>query len=198
MLRVRLPDAVTTWRLDARGITASQSVGQAALQTLSSRDIVVRPVAPRFFLEGDSLKVGVVVNDTLDRPVSVRLFTSASGLTLHARPVVMRIPARGERLVLWPATVPNGSVARLTFWVVPSTPGVQGDAVRIRLPVHPPLTDETVATAGQVFGSIKQEVIVPPDAVPRPGALTVQMAPPSLSSDLPSVNRTRLSRTGFR
>lgn len=175
-LRLRLPDDTTTWRLDARGITGGQSVGQANLRTLSTKDIVVRPVAPRFFLQGDSLKVGAVVNDNLQRPVNVAVSVSASGVGLASKTVSVRVPARGERLILWPASVPETGSARLTFRAVPSTPGVQGDAVQIRLPVHPPLTDETVATAGQVFGSIKQYVVVPANAVPRPGALTVQVS----------------------
>jgi uncharacterized protein YfaS (alpha-2-macroglobulin family) len=85
------------------------------------------------------------------------------------------VPAHGERLLLWQVTVPESSVARLTFRASPSSSSVQGDAVAVTLPVHPPLTAETVATSGQVFGSVQQPVAVPADALSKPGALTVEV-----------------------
>jgi uncharacterized protein YfaS (alpha-2-macroglobulin family) len=176
-LHLKLPDNATTWRLDARGVTVDQRVGQARLSTLATKDFLVRPVVPRFLVEGDTLQLGAILNDNLGRPVDARVSVAASGLTIRSGPAArVRVPAHGERLLLWQVNVPQGSIARLTFIAAPSTGGVQGDAVRLTLPVHPPLTDETVATAGQVFGGMKQLIIVPRNAVPRPGALTVQVS----------------------
>jgi len=176
-LRLRLPDNATTWRLDARAISLDQSVGQAQLHTLASKDLLLRPVTPRFLLQGDRLQAGAILNNNLGRPITASVSVRATGLTVgraSARQVM--VPAHGERLVLWPATVPGGSGARLTFRAVPGSSAVQGDAVQVSLPIHQPLTDETVATAGQVYGATRQMVVVPRDAVRRPGALTVQIS----------------------
>jgi alpha-2-macroglobulin len=78
--------------------------------------------------------------------------------------------------VEWQGRVPQRNSASLTFAASPTASGVEGDAVRISVPVHPPLTDETVATAGQVYGDIKQYVIVPRNAVSQPGSLWVQVS----------------------
>jgi len=176
-VRVRLPDNLTTWRLDARAVTAGYAVGQARLDTLSTQDIVLRPVMPRFFLQGDTVRLGAVVNNNLSQPVAARVSLAVSGLTVPSDGAQsVTVPAHGERLVTWQARVPEGSAARVTLTVTPSTAGVQGDAVRLTLPVHPPLTAETVSASGQVFSSIRQDVMAPADAASSPGALTVQVS----------------------
>jgi alpha-2-macroglobulin len=174
-VRVHLPDNTTTWQLDARGLTTSQAVGQATAKTLATRDLVLRPVLPRFFVQGDHLRVGVVLNNNLAKTVTARVTLSATGLTLQAKPVTVTLPAKGEHLILFPATVPTSVAAVLTARAVPSTPGVAGDAVQLPVPVHAPLTDETTATTGQVYSSTRQMVIVPKNAVTSPGALTVSV-----------------------
>lgn len=174
--RIKLPDNATTWRLDARGVTAQESVGQGQLQTLATQDLVLRPMLPRFFSEGDHLEVGTVLNNNLGRPVSARVSITARGLRLPDTTRTVHLPAHGEQLLTWPAGVPQTGSAVILIEARSLTSGVRGDAVRVQVPVHPPLTDETVATSGQVYGSTQQFVIVPRNAVSVPGALTVQVS----------------------
>lgn len=175
-VRVTLPDNFTTWRLLARGVTAGFRVGQATLRTLSTRDVVLRPVVPRFFLQGDRLRVGVVVNNDTSRPARLRVSVRASGISISGSKRTIVIPGGGERLARWKAAVPGSQRATLTFAEAPAAGSRSGYSVQVRVPVHPPLTEEVVATAGQVFGSTKQEVVVPPDAASRPGDLTIQLS----------------------
>ncbi|MBV9278716.1 MAG: Ig-like domain-containing protein, partial [Chloroflexi bacterium] len=114
VVHLTLPDNATTWRLDVRGLTADQRVGQAQLRTLATQDLVLRPVLPRFLLEGDRLQLGTVLNNNLRRPVSVRVSLAARGLSILSRPdSALTVPARGERLLFWRVSVPVGSRARL-------------------------------------------------------------------------------------
>jgi len=176
-LRVRLPDNTTTWRLDARGATLQQNVGQANIRTLASQDVVLRPALPRFLTQGDRLQIVTLLNNRLAHAVSARVSLSAPGLRVQSgASQTTQVPAHGERKIAWTATVPIGNTASILFRAVSLTPGVQGDAVRLSLPIHPPLTDETVATSGQVYSVIKQMVIVPAHAVSIRGALTVRVA----------------------
>lgn len=52
-LTVTLPDNLTTWRLDARGLTADTLVGQSTVDIVASKPLLIRPVTPRFFVVGD-------------------------------------------------------------------------------------------------------------------------------------------------
>lgn len=175
-VRVRLPDNFTTWRLDARGVTAGYRVGQARLLTLSTRDIVLRPVAPRFFLQGDTVRIGAVVNNDTSRPARLMLRLQAAGLHVPVSARHTTIPAHGERFVTWKATVLESSGATLTYSATPRSAAEPSYSVRIRVPVHPPLTEEVVAASGQVFGSMKQAVLVPAGARSKPGSLTVDIS----------------------
>lgn len=176
-ISLTLPDNTTTWRMDARAVSAREQVGEGSTRTLVTQDLILRPVLPRFLVQGDTLQVGAILNNTLDQPVQASISLAAHGLTLqaaHPRPVT--VPAHGERAVSWPASVPISHTAQFTFIARPRAAGVKGDAVRLSLPVHPPLTDETVATAGTVLAAQRQVVIVPRRAVTRPGSLTVQVS----------------------
>jgi uncharacterized protein YfaS (alpha-2-macroglobulin family) len=176
-VRLTLPDNTTTWRMDARAIAADEKVGGATTKTLVTQDIIVRPALPRFFLEGDSLKVGTVVNNNLGRAVPLTVSVHATGISISgSSSQAVSVPAHGEKLLLWPANVPVSTSATLTFAAQPADSGIRGDAVAMSVPVHPPLTDETTATSGQVFDAARQYVVVPGNAVARPGALTIRVS----------------------
>ncbi len=175
-VHVMLPDNFTTWQLTARGVTAGYRVGQATLRTVSTRDVVLRPVTPRFFLQGDKLRVGAVVNNDTSRPAHLRVSLHASGLSTSAGSHVVVIPGNGERLVIWKASVPAASRATLRFSEAPVAGSGQGYSVQVGIPVHLPLTEEVAATSGQVFGSTRQEIIVPAGAAARPGDLTIRLS----------------------
>jgi alpha-2-macroglobulin len=190
-VHLKLPDNATTWRLDARGVTAGHSVGQGRIETLATQDLVLRPVLPRFFLQGESVRLGAILNNNLGRAVTARISASTSGIALcvmrnascgaaggdlAGNAVSVTVPAHGERLVTWRGTVGTGTSVRFTVRAVPASSGVRGDAVLLAIPVHPPLTDETVAASGQIYGGIRQMIIVPRNAVSHPGELTVQLS----------------------
>ncbi len=50
---LRLPDSLTTWMVDLRGVTADSLVGQASAELITSKPLLVRPVTPRFLVAGD-------------------------------------------------------------------------------------------------------------------------------------------------
>ncbi len=50
---VQLPDNLTTWRLAAKAVTDSTQVGEAVTDTVATKELQIRPIAPRFFTAGD-------------------------------------------------------------------------------------------------------------------------------------------------
>ncbi len=51
-VQVTLPDNLTTWTMDARAATDDTLVGQSKTDIIATKDLLVRPVLPRFFIEG--------------------------------------------------------------------------------------------------------------------------------------------------
>ena len=70
-VKVRLPDNLTTWVADARGITTDSRVGGAVLELVSSKDLLIRPQLPRFVVAGDLLSVNAIVNNNSSKNLSV-------------------------------------------------------------------------------------------------------------------------------
>src|SRR5690606_1493117 len=82
---VTLPDNLTTWRLDARAVTGDDDVmlvGQATYDLLSTKPVLIRPVTPRYFVVGDQVALGAVVNNNSDDDLSVEVTLQAVGVTL--------------------------------------------------------------------------------------------------------------------
>ena len=191
---VELPDNLTTWRLGARGITADTLVGQTHLDVISSKDLLVRPVAPRFFVVGDQAELAAVVHNNTDFPLEANLVFEADGLQIAGpgEGLCCSIPANDNTKVTWQVTVKDVPEVTLRFRarsvdqaVNARTAGVGApgralaDAIEITLPVFRSATPEVVATAGQFEddGQRLEAVILPPGHDPAQGELSIQVDP---------------------
>ena len=188
---VTLPDNLTTWRMQARGITADTKVGRAEADVLSTLDLLVRPVLPRFFVVGDEAQIATIVHNNTAQPLEAEVSISLEGLalvapdavspaTLHSQTV--NIPAEDKAKVTWQVKALPGEQAKVRMWATagdPSADSGQGlhDGREDVLPVYHYSTPETVATAGHLAEpGMRQEMIQLPRAYdPDQGELTVQI-----------------------
>ncbi len=74
-----LPDNLTTWQLDLRGITEDSLVGQAAAEILTSKDMLIRPVIPRFLVAEDHILLGAVIHNNTEASLDIRVSLEAQG-----------------------------------------------------------------------------------------------------------------------
>ena len=187
-VQVRLPDNLTTWSLDARAITSDSKAGQAKNEILSTKPLLIRPVSPRFFVVGDSVTLGAVVNNNTSADIQAAVTLEARGVTLSdSAPQQVTIPAKGSTRVNWIVTVDDAPSAVLTFAVKDS--GAQGltDSSKPGLATAPdqgiPIlhyaSPETVATAGDVSEPGKKlEIVALPERLDTgQGQLDVQVDP---------------------
>jgi uncharacterized protein YfaS (alpha-2-macroglobulin family) len=174
---VELPDNLTTWRMGAKGITAETLVGEADVDIISTKDLLVRTVAPRFFVVGDEAELAAVVHNNTSQALNVEVAFEATGLQVGtALRQKVSIPANDKVKVTWPVEVTDASEATLLF-------GAKGDgyadAVEITLPVYRYSTPEVVATAGtfDADGQRVEAVALPPSYDPTQGELSVHLDP---------------------
>jgi len=197
-ISLTLPDNLTTWQVDVRGLTADTRVGQALTQVVATKEVLVRPVTPRFLVAGDhALLAAVVQNNTAsDLPAEVSL--QASGFAIDdgqdaVRPVTL--PAGGRVRVEWWGTALDAASADLTFSV---QAGEYQDAARPALGALPVLrytARQAFATAGYLEGAVQQLELVslPPGAQvsTAPGAadqLRVELSPSLAAAMLTSLD----------
>jgi hypothetical protein len=172
---VALPDNLTTWRMQARGVTAETLVGTANVDILSSLDLLVRPVLPRFFVVGDQARLATIVHNNTADPLNAEVQIAVEGLQVQGdTSQSVAVPAGGQAQVTWPVTVLPGDKATVRTW---ASAGSLYDGREDTLPVYPYSTPEVVATAGRLStAGTQQEVVqLPPAFDPTQGGLTVQV-----------------------
>ncbi|MBI3764136.1 MAG: Ig-like domain-containing protein, partial [Chloroflexi bacterium] len=115
---ITLPDNLTTWRLDARGITANSLVGQNTVDIVATKDLLIRPTTPRFFVVGDQVELGAVVNNNTANAIDAQVGLTAKGVTVAGDAAqTINVPAKGRANVTWRVTALDAPAADLTFSV---------------------------------------------------------------------------------
>lgn len=181
-----LPDNLTTWQVDARGLTADTEVGQAKKDITASKPLLIRPVAPRFAVAGDRMALSAVVHNNTQDPLQVSVRLEGSGFTLDdlnqaVQPV--DLPAGEQRAVYWWGTVQDIDALDLTF---SASAGSLSDAAQPELSPIPVLAYsalQTFSTAGMIAepGERIELVSLPRTFSPTGGELRLELAP-SLSA----------------
>lgn len=183
---ITLPDNLTTWRLDARAITQNTSVGQATLDIVSSKPLLVRPTTPRFFVAGDQVRLGAAVQNNTAQDLTATVTLASEGLTLQdPASQQVQVPARGQVYLTWNATV-NSDASRVDL-IFSAEGGGYRDATRPPvgtlenqgLPVYRYEAPETVGTSGQLTAEgVNVEAISLPGAWQTgSGNLTIRLSP---------------------
>lgn len=187
-----LPDSLTTWQVDVRGLTVDTRVGQAETQIVSTKPMLIRPVTPRFLVSGDHVLMAAVVNNNTANRLNVSVNIQSDGFVLDNPESATRtfdISPNAQARVEWWGTAGLAESADLVFSVTTSgTPSLQDSARPVwgRLPILQYVAPQAFVTGGVLRGaSAQQEVIsLPRTFTPGPGSgLDVELSP-SLAGSL--------------
>jgi uncharacterized protein YfaS (alpha-2-macroglobulin family) len=172
-----LPDNLTTWRMTAWGVDVETQVGEADVDIMCTKDLLIQPVNPRFFVVGDEAELGAVVHNNTKSDLVVTVAFEADGLQIGGAAVQQTsIPSGGKVRVAWPVVAQDVSEVTLHFG---ARGGDYADAVEITLPVYRYSTPEVVATAGYLAedGQTLEAVALPPSYDPTQGELSIHLDP---------------------
>lgn len=174
-VEVELPDNLTTWRMQARAVTADTRVGHTDVDIRTALDLSVRPVLPRFFVTGDRAEIATIVQNATTEAIEASVSIAAQGLTIDsATEQSIAIPAGGEVRIPWTVTALAGAQVKVRM---EARAGTLFDGREDVLPLYAFATPETIATAGRISApGLQQEVVqLPYDFDPTQGELTVQI-----------------------
>lgn len=181
-----LPDNLTTWVMDARAVTADTKVGQAKNEVLSTKALLVRPVTPRFFIAGDKVTLGAVVNNNSDKDINAEVRLDAKGLKLDTIPAQQIVAkAHATTRADWNVEVEDAAKVELTFSVNGGglqdiiQPGLVSGEGGPYIPVLRYASPETIGTAGDVAeaGKKTEMIALPPRLDTGMGQLSIQIDP---------------------
>ncbi len=174
-----LPDNLTTWVLLGKGVTGADTrVGEGQVEIVSTKPLLVRAVAPRFFVVGDEVRLGMIVQNNSGKALTVEPNFEAEGLEIKPVGVQKSLSLKvgEEAKVEYDVTVGNVETARLTMGVKSTD---LSDAVAFELPIYRFSSPETVATVGVLTedGLRTESIVMPRKFDPTQGNLTVSIDP---------------------
>lgn len=177
-VQVPYPDALTTWRLTARGATVDTHVGQAVARTTVTKDLIVRVIAPRFLTEGDDVVTPVVAHNYLPGERAIDLTLTATGLGPAGAPESPRVlvASGGEARLDW--RFKAGAAGRATVTGTATTSGDR-DAVELSFPVLPFGLKRVAGTSGSLTtaGTATATLAIPAHSNPASRTIEIGLAP---------------------
>jgi len=187
-----LPDSLTTWHVDVRGLTLDTKVGQADTEIVATKPLLIRPVTPRFLVSGDHVLMAAVVNNNTSNVLKVSVNMQGDGFVLDQPDSATRdfdISANSQARVEWWGTAGLADSADLVFSVTTSgTPSLQDSARPVwgTLPILRYTAPQAFVTGGVLRGAVSQQETISLPRTFAPGAgggLDVELSP-SLAGNL--------------
>lgn len=152
-IEARFPDNLTQWRLTARAISLSDTVGQATQTVTTTLPVIARLSTPRFLIRGDEAILRVIGQNNLGENQQGQLRLEPTGLNLLTPPTTpAQFPAGGRTSTSYRVRAEQSGTATLEASAL--TPAAS-DALRTRLPILPKGLKEELGWAGQGEGSWK-------------------------------------------
>jgi len=175
-----MPENLTTWKVKAWAMGHGTRVGQAATEVITTKPLLVRLQAPRFFVEKDEAVLSAVVHNDFDADQPVRASLALGGEVLELLPAhgaqerQITVPAHGQARVDWRVRVvaQGEAVVRMSARAPEAA-----DAMEMRFPAH-------------VHGMERQES--------RSGALRPDEDEQSTTFEVPAARRPETARLVVR
>jgi len=179
-----MPENLTTWKINAWGMTKATRVGQATTSAVTTKNLLVRLQAPRFFLEYDEVVISANVHNYLDSAKKARVSLSVPDDLLKrigktATTTDVTVPAGGEKRVDWRVKVLKEGLAKIT---VKALTDEESDAMQMAFPVLVHGITKQVATTGSMRPDERKKTLtvqldVPDKRRPELTYLEVKYAP---------------------
>ena len=197
---VLLPDNLTTWYVDLRGITKESLVGSAEMEIVSTKDVLLRPVTPRFLVVGDHLEMAAIVHNNTNIEQRGKVSLQAIGFLLDDPNAIEQeivIPAEGRVKVSWWGTAQDAEAAELLF---NANFGENKDITRPNwgaLPILRYTAPQSFVTAGTLdtARTLTESISLPRSFIPNGGKLEVTLDPSLAAAILQSLEAIPVSKS---
>ena len=175
-----MPENLTTWKVKAWGMGHGTRVGEGSTEVITSKDLIIRLQAPRFFVQKDEVVLSAVVHNYLDSAKRVRVALELDGGTIVPMVETSReveVPAGGETRVNWRVKVVEEGEAIVRMKALTDE---ESDAMEMTFPVYVHGMLKMDSYAGVIRPDDKQgqfTINVPAERRPSQSRLEVRYSP---------------------
>jgi uncharacterized protein YfaS (alpha-2-macroglobulin family) len=181
VINFAMPDNLTTWKLRSWVLGRDTQVGEATVEVITRKNLMVRLQAPRFFVEKDEVVISANVHNELEEPQDVRAVLELEGGVLERlegpADTAQTVAAHGERRFDWRVKVTGEGEAKVR---VKALAAKDSDAMEMTFPAftHGMLKTDAWSLAlrpNEESGKIKLRV--PEERKPEQSRLEVRYSP---------------------
>jgi len=176
----KLPDSLTNWRVVVTAVTDDMHVGQKTDSFRTYKPIMVWPMIPRVFTEGDKVRLFARVHNRTDSEKTIRVKLKVDNGKIAGRDTVsVRVGPKDSAAVYWTYLPGSAGYAQL---LMSADCNAGSDASLKRMPVVPACAvDQLITAAG--FCADPAKFTVPPEVDLTGASLEVTLVP-SVAADL--------------
>jgi uncharacterized protein YfaS (alpha-2-macroglobulin family) len=175
-----LPENLTTWKIRVWAMGKGSRVGEGSAEVITSKNLLLRLQAPRFFVQKDEVVLSANVHNYLETDKEVRAVLELDGpcLEVDGEPErQIHIAAKGEARVDWRVKVVQEGEAVVRMKALSDA---ESDAMEMRFPVYVHGMDKMVSSCGllrpqDTTAEIKIEV--PKQRRPESARLELRFSP---------------------
>jgi len=169
LLKFRLPENLTTFRLMATGLTKNSSFGAGDTVIRVKKPLLLLEALPRFARLGDEFEAGIVVHNNTHESGQVSIEASVENIQLTGdKKVSAQIPDGQEQEIRFKYYADRIGKATFRFKAVM---GSESDGIELKIPVISPRLTEAVALYSQTTDKASEAVKIPEDIYPEVGYL---------------------------
>jgi uncharacterized protein YfaS (alpha-2-macroglobulin family) len=180
VIELEMPDNLTTWKIKTWAMGKGTRVGEGSAEILTSKDLIVRLQAPRFFIEKDEVTLSAIVHNYHAEAKDVAVSLELDGKSLEAtgnRDRRVAIPSMGETRIDWTVKAVSEGEAIIRMKAIAAD---DSDAMEMKFPVfvHGMLKTKSFSRAIAPDGdSTKIDFKIPEALRPGQSRVTVQYSP---------------------
>jgi uncharacterized protein YfaS (alpha-2-macroglobulin family) len=175
-----LPENLTTWKIRVWAMGRGTRVGEGSAEVITSKNLLLRLQAPRFFVQKDEVVLSANVHNYLETDKEVRAVLELDGPCLEVAGQAerkIRIAAKGEARVDWRVKVLQEGEAVVRMKALSEA---ESDAMEMRFPVYAHGLEKTVATCGLLRAqdtSAEVKIEIPKARRPESARLELRFSP---------------------
>jgi len=139
-VKLNMPENLTTWKVKVWTLTSGTRVGQGEKEVITSKNFIIRPQAPRFFIQNDKVTLSAIVhnyhNSLKNARVIIELNSNCLMLTdkdKYPEKQEIQITEGEEKRVDWNVYAVSEGEAIITMKTITDD---DSDAVETKIPVY--------------------------------------------------------------
>jgi uncharacterized protein YfaS (alpha-2-macroglobulin family) len=179
VVRFKLPDNLTTFRIMAVVQTRDSRFGRGDKDFKVVKPVLLLPALPRFARVGDAFQGGVLLTNNTTARGTIRLSLQANGIDAQGpleRSVDLAPGASQE--ILFALTAANPGTARLAFRAVMNG---ETDGLEAIVPIELPRPLVSIGLTGQTDAAQEETILIPKEIHPDLGEVHVQASSSALT-----------------